>query len=139
VIDQCQREMKIFKIKKYKDGYENIKRGAAPKYPLEVEAFLASHGIGGALAHGSHAAETRAFPRALSSDVAFPVTGLPTNDYPTARTSDRDAIKGGSYNFLLRGLKEGQSECLRVFSILSLYNSNLTLFLKEQTKSFSTV
>jgi len=40
VTDQCQWEMKV------KDGYEDGMRGAAPRYPLEIEAFFKSQGMG---------------------------------------------------------------------------------------------
>ena len=31
--------MKVFKFKKYKDGYDDEEQGAVPKYLLEVDAF----------------------------------------------------------------------------------------------------
>jgi len=34
-IDHCQRALKVFKYKKYKDRYENWKRSASPRYPLK--------------------------------------------------------------------------------------------------------
>ena len=61
----------------------------APRYPLEVEAFLASQGVSGALEHESPIAEMGASLRALLSDTALPTTGLPTDDALTFGTSDR--------------------------------------------------
>ena len=46
IIDQCQREIKVFKFKKYKDRYEDGKRGSIPRYPLEIDAFFESQGLG---------------------------------------------------------------------------------------------
>jgi len=42
-IDHCQRAVKIFKFKKYKEGYEDAKRGASSRFSLEIGAFLRSH------------------------------------------------------------------------------------------------
>ena len=39
-IDHFQWAVKVFKFKKYKKGYEGEKRGASPRYPLEIGAFL---------------------------------------------------------------------------------------------------
>ena len=50
--------MNVFKFKKYKNEYKDGKRGATLRYPLEVEPFFASQGMGGALAHGFPATET---------------------------------------------------------------------------------
>jgi len=57
--DQCQWEMKVFKFKKYNDGYEDGKRGAAPRYLLEVEAFFESRGLRRPAERGASAVEAR--------------------------------------------------------------------------------
>jgi len=49
--------MRVFKFKKYKDGYEDGKQGAAPRYPLEIGAFLEDQGLGRLAGCGSSAAE----------------------------------------------------------------------------------
>ena len=82
--------MKVFKFKKYKDEYENGRQGATLRDLFEVETFLASRGIGSALAHGL----TGASPLALSSDIALSVIGLSTGDVLTAGAMDRCAIEG---------------------------------------------
>jgi len=87
VMSQCQWELKVFKFKKYRNGYEDGKRRVAPIYPLEVEAFLASQGVSGALEHESPIAEMGASLRALLSDIALLMTGLPIDDAPTFGTS----------------------------------------------------
>jgi len=36
--------LKVFKFKKYKEGYEDGKQGVSPRYPLEIGSFLRSEG-----------------------------------------------------------------------------------------------
>ena len=43
-IADCQRTMKVFKFKNYKEGYEDGKRGASPKFPLDIGSFLKGEG-----------------------------------------------------------------------------------------------
>jgi len=71
----------------------------APRYPLEVEAFLVSQATGSALAHGSQAMETGASPHALSCDAALSATGLPISDVPNAGASDCGATEGANLSF----------------------------------------
>ena len=35
VIADCQHVLKVFKFKKYKEGYEDGKCGVSPRYPFE--------------------------------------------------------------------------------------------------------
>ena len=43
-ITDCQHALKVFKFKKYKEGYKNGERGVSPRYPLEIGSFLRSEG-----------------------------------------------------------------------------------------------
>ena len=43
-IANCQHALKVFKFKKYKEGYEDRKRGVSPRYSLEIGCFLRSKG-----------------------------------------------------------------------------------------------
>jgi len=40
VIVDCQCMLKVFKFKKYKEGYEDGKRGTPPKYSLHIRSYL---------------------------------------------------------------------------------------------------
>jgi len=42
MIDHYLKAVKVFKYKKYKEGYKDGKRGASLRYPLEIGAFLKS-------------------------------------------------------------------------------------------------
>ena len=39
-ITDCQCTLKMFKFEKYKEGYEDGKRGAPPRYSLDIGSFL---------------------------------------------------------------------------------------------------
>ena len=43
-VADCQHELKVFKFKKYKKGYEDGKHGVSPRYSLDVESFLRGEG-----------------------------------------------------------------------------------------------
>ena len=62
--------MKVFKFKKYNDGYEYEKRGAALRYLLEVEAFFKSQGLRCPAERGASAVEARISLSAPSGNTA---------------------------------------------------------------------
>jgi len=70
ITDQCQWEMKVFKFKKYNDGYEDEKRGAALRYLLEVEAFFKSQGLRCPAERGALVVEARISLGAPSGNIA---------------------------------------------------------------------
>ena len=39
-VAECQHALKVFKFKKYKEGYEVGKRGVSMKYSLDIGSFL---------------------------------------------------------------------------------------------------
>ena len=43
-VADCQHALKLFKFKKYKEGYEDKKRGVPPKYLLDIGSFLKGEG-----------------------------------------------------------------------------------------------
>jgi len=43
-IADCQHALKVFKFKKYKEGYEDRERGVCRRYPLKTEFSLGSEG-----------------------------------------------------------------------------------------------
>jgi len=62
--------LKVFKFKKYKDGYEDRKRGASLRYPLEIGSFPESQGQGPLESSVSPAIVAETSPSVPSSDVA---------------------------------------------------------------------
>ena len=77
VTDQCQWEMKVFKFKKYKDGYEGEAGGATSRYPLEIEDFFESQGMGRPMEPDASIVEARTSLNALSSSIAPPAMVYP--------------------------------------------------------------
>ena len=84
--------MKVFKFKKYKDGYEDGKQGAL-RYPLATVAFFESQGMGRTSARGASIVEAEASPNTPSSSAPIPMMGLPS-DASTAKTSTRGVTVG---------------------------------------------
>ena len=50
----------MFKFKKYKEGYEDEKRGASPKYSLDIRSFLKKESQGPTEGSATHAAMVEA-------------------------------------------------------------------------------
>ena len=82
--------MKVFKFKKYKDGYEDGTQGATPRCSLEIEAFFESQGMGWPVEPDASVVDAGTSLITLSSIIALPTTGLPS-DVLTVRISALDA------------------------------------------------
>ena len=95
-IDHCQMAVKVFKFLKkiYKKGYEDRKRGASPRYPLEIGAFLESQGRK-LPESGAIPATTAETSSGVPSSVSMPSTTSPPPTAPTidsvAPTTPKDA------------------------------------------------
>ena len=83
-IDRYQKAVKIFKFKKYKEGSEDGKWDASPRYPLEFGAFLKSQGL--ELPEGSVVPATTAETSSGVSSCVF--APLATSPPPTALATD---------------------------------------------------
>jgi len=53
----CQQTLKVFKFKKYKEGYKDGKRGAPPKYSLNIGSSLKREGQDPLRGSATHAVE----------------------------------------------------------------------------------
>jgi len=83
VVD-CQHELKVFKFKKYKEEYEDGKRGVSPRYLLDIESFLRGEGHDPPKSSAAHAAEVETSLNAPSSD-ATPLTSSSLSTAASAR------------------------------------------------------
>ena len=79
--------MKVFKFKKYKEGYEDERHGVSLRYPLEIGSFLRSEDQDPPESSTAPAAVEETFLNALSSCVAFMTISSP----PTAIDAGRVA------------------------------------------------
>ena len=77
--------LKVFKFKKYKEGYEGEKRGISPRYSLDIGSFLKGEGQDSPESSAAHAAEVETSMNALSNDAA-PLT---SSSLPTAPNAGR--------------------------------------------------
>jgi len=60
--------LKVFKFKKYKEGYEDGKYGESPRYLLDIGSFLRGEGRGPPENSAAHAVEMETFLNAPSSN-----------------------------------------------------------------------
>jgi len=62
--------LQVFKFKKYKEGYEDEKRGVSLKYSLDIRSFLKREGQDPSEGSATHAAEVEASQNPPSRDAA---------------------------------------------------------------------
>jgi len=75
-VADCQRALKVFKFKKYKEEYEDGKHGAFSKYALDVGSILKSEGQDSPKFGATHAAEVETSLNAQPRDASPLTTGL---------------------------------------------------------------
>ena len=66
----------MFKFKKYKERYEDGKRGTSPKYSLDIGSFFKEEGQDHLEGGATHAANVEASQNPLSRDVAPLLSGF---------------------------------------------------------------
>ena len=111
--------MKVFKFNKYKDGYDDRKRGATPMYGEPEPERCSGARV---LCCGDVNLSPHSVKRRCSPDDWSPPQML------TAGTSNHGVTERVNLPTLSSEVKERQNECLRVFSDLPLYNSGVTPF-----------
>jgi len=85
---ECQRALKVFKFKKYKEGYEDGKCEVSPKYSLDIGFFLRGEGQDPPESSATHAARVEASHNPLYRDAAPLMSGLLPTALDTKRVAD---------------------------------------------------
>ena len=87
--------MKAFKFKKYKEGYEDEKRGVSPKYSFDIRPFLKGEGQDLLEDNATHAAGVEASQNPPSSDATPLTLGLLLTALDTEQVADVSPVRVG--------------------------------------------
>ena len=89
-VANCQHVLKVFKFKKYKQGYKDGNRGVSLRFTLDIGSFLRGKGQDPPQSNIAHSIEVETSLNVLSSD-ASPLT---SSSLPIA--SDAGRVAGAS-------------------------------------------
>ena len=93
-IVDCQRTLKVFKFK-YKERYEDEKRGTSPKYSFDIGSFLKREGQDPFEGGAAHVAEVEASQNPPSRDAAPMISGLLSIAFDAERVADVFSVMVG--------------------------------------------